>query len=133
MQASALFRVAGRQACLPPSPPHRKLCSKLAFLSTPRRSILKSQQPLAADGTPLLGRAQRVPSPTKVPHSTTKELRSLMSALSLEEEDGGAGAQAAMLGTLPMLSPVRAQGHLRAQLGVDKVRALPWLALTFKF
>ena len=82
-------------------------------------SALKSQ-PLAADGTPALGRAQRVPSPTKAPRGTaTKELRALMEGLSLE--DGAAEAQGP-LGTLPMLSPVRAAGHLRAQLGVDKVR-----------
>ncbi|GAB4820054.1 hypothetical protein N2152v2_007100 [Parachlorella kessleri] len=81
------------------------------------RSALKAQQPLAVDGTPLLGRAQRVPSPTKMPRgSAAKEVRALLAGLSLEDREEVEGR-----GTLAMLSPVRAHSHLRAQLGVDKV------------
>lgn len=80
------------------------------------RSALTAQ-PAAANSTPLLGKAQRVPSPTKQPRGTaTKEVRALMADLSLEDREGQQGR-----GTLAMLSPVRTHGHLRAQLGVDKV------------
>ncbi len=56
-----------------------------------------------------------MPSPTKVPRSTMKELRALVSGLSLD------GEEMENMGMLPMLSPVRVHGHLRAQLGVDQV------------
>eukprot|EP00887_Chlorella_sp_A99_P007262 scaffold2.g7262.t1 len=77
------------------------------------KSIIKGGRLRNEDGTPVLGRAQRVAPGTPSdatgtggpPHTITKELQSLMAGLSLEDREG-----LERRGTLPTLSPVRAAG-----------------------
>lgn len=83
------------------------------------RSIVKTGRPVNEDGTPVLGRAQRLtpgapeagsaePAAAAAPPTITKELRLLMAGLSLEDREGLAAC-----GSLPTLSPVRATGAAR--------------------
>ena len=82
------------------------------------QSLLKRQAGAGPDAAlALSARAQRVPATTATrapPGSATRELSSLMANLRLAGSGDGA-TPAAALGSIPALSPVRADPQLRSQ------------------